>query len=312
MFAFTRSRSAQPLARNNPRFPRSQHRVRPLASVDRLEDRTLLSTGGFDSTFGAGGIVISTVPQPAADYASTAILQPDHKILVAGTTANQQSSHVLVVTRFNLDGTRDAGFGSNGIASLPFDGQFSEVGGLAIDRQGRIIVAGSASVVVQIPNQVATGFAVTRLTKDGQLDTSFGTAGVQTLNFGGSSAQETGVAIDNQGRIVLAGNSDQNGNARVNFAVARLGDTGQLDSSFGSGGKQIVDMGADTVSSGVVIDGQQRIVIGGLVFLPSASSGSFAVARLDAAGGLDSSFGPGGKAVLELDDGTPESFEHGR
>jgi len=91
---------------------------------------------------------------------------------------------------------------------------------MALQGDGRIVIAGSAHVAGSSPIAPAGGemtfqaFAVTRLLADGGIDTGFGLNGRQTVNFDldGTADQAGAVAIDDQGRILVAGTaqSDEN------------------------------------------------------------------------------------------------------
>ena len=77
----------------------------------------------------------------------------------------------------------------------------------------------------------------------GDLDTSFGSGGKKTVNFGGTDAARV-VLVQSNGRIVVAGG----GAAGGSFCVVRLRTNGTLDTTFGSGGKRIVDFGGENES----------------------------------------------------------------
>ena len=84
------------------------------AAVERLEDRSLLSAGALDPTFGLGGIVTTDFLGSNTDAAQAVALQNDGKIVVAGHTRDANQNTDFVVTRYNADGTLDAAFGSGG------------------------------------------------------------------------------------------------------------------------------------------------------------------------------------------------------
>ena len=77
----------------------------------------------------------------------------------------------------------------------------------------------------------------------GELDASFAGDGKKAINFGGTDAARV-VLVQPNGRIVVAGG----GAAAVSFCVARLRTNGALDTTFGSGGKRVIDFGGDVES----------------------------------------------------------------
>src|SRR4051812_25751735 len=88
--------------------------------------------GSLDTTFGNGGILVTTL----LDQVASVAVRPDGKIYVAGTFTGE-----LAVARFNANGTPDTTFGSGGRVSVPFDtNSYAEA--IVIDAQGRAVVAG--------------------------------------------------------------------------------------------------------------------------------------------------------------------------
>ena len=106
-------------------------------------------------------------------------------------------------------------------------GSQDEAYALAIDSQGRIVVVGYSDAGGTI------NFALARYNTDGSLDSTFGTDGKVTTNFGELSFGAKAIAIDGQDRIIVAGSSDGD------FALARYNTDGSLDATFGTNG--IVD-----------------------------------------------------------------------
>ena len=136
------------------------------------------------------------------------------------------------------------------------------------------------------------------------LDPTYGTGGLAEFSVGtapgGSADQLTGMAALPDGRVVVVGFTG--GSAGFGqTAVARLTPDGQLDSSFGNGGKQVVafpEGGSEGEAVAVTPDG--GAVVAGAVQVPGSPYGTFAfgVARLLPDGRLDPSFGTGGTVVV--------------
>jgi uncharacterized delta-60 repeat protein len=123
----------------------------------------------------------------------------------------------------------------------------------------------------------------------GALDSSFGSGGEVTTDFGGSDSAQA-VVIQGDGRIVAAGLSGAG-----DFALARYTADGSLDPSFGSGGKATTDFGGFDAASALAVQPDGRIVAAG-----RSGSGDFALARYNADGSLDSTFGSGGKLTTDF------------
>jgi uncharacterized delta-60 repeat protein len=176
--------------------------------------------GTLDRSFGRGGRVVTKLFKYTA-LASPAVLQGDGKIVV---DANDLDRSYFV--RYTVDGKLDSTFGRGGKAvrtdTLPL---------LALQRDGKFVVAGSASGRWRM-------FAVHRYRPDGGVDSSFGRDGKVFIDFG-SSADANAVAVQANGKIVVAGSR-----SFKDFAVARYTNAGSLDGSFGNGGRVTTDFGS--------------------------------------------------------------------
>ncbi|MEU8543478.1 delta-60 repeat domain-containing protein [Streptomyces sp. NPDC048717] len=132
----------------------------------------------------------------------------------------------------------------------------------------------------------------------GDLDTTFGTSGKATVNFGQTSIANAMAIQPTDGKIVLAGRVGPNGTG--DWAITRLKPNGTLDTGFGSSGLVTINFTplADTARA-VAIDASGNIVIGGLV--GSEQAGSMGFARLLPSGALDTTFGSGGTVTYRID-----------
>jgi uncharacterized delta-60 repeat protein len=176
--------------------------------------------GTLDRSFGRGGQVVTKLFEYGA-YAGAAVLQRDGKIVV---NASDPVRSFLV--RYSADGELDRGFGVRGKAFAS-----RRVLPLLALQYGKFIVAGS---VVARHGQA---FTLHRHKPDGGLDSSFGRDGKVFTDFG-SPAVANAVAVLANGKIVVAGTH------RFDFALARYTSSGQLDGSFGAGGRVTTDFGS--------------------------------------------------------------------
>lgn len=249
--------------------------------------------GSLDTMFGSGGKV-STAIGAGDDGAFSVAIQPDGKIVAAGiscydvTLCQDGGGQGFTLTRYNADGSLDAGFGSGGIVVTPI-GWASSV---AIQTDGKIVAAGS--------NQ--TDFVLARYNADGSLDTGFGSGGIVTTNMGGVYGDFAySLAIQSDGKIVAAGGSF-NGNYDDDWVLARYYADGSLDTGFGSGGIVVTDMG---IAYSVAIRSDGKILAAGfscsdVVACQGGGGIDFALARYNADGSLDSGFGSGGRVVTRI------------
>src|SRR5262245_27180300 len=126
---------------------------------------------------------------------------------------------------------------------------------------------------------------------NGALDNTFGTAGKVTTDFGGVESGNA-IAIVNDGRFVVVGSSGSN------FAVVRYNANGTLDTSFDGDGKATTAVGSLAVATGVAIQNDGRIVVGG--YAVNGSSEDFAVVRYNTDGTLDTNFDSDGIATVDF------------
>lgn len=194
-------------------------------------------------------------------------------------------------------GSLDPNFGTGGQLttdfgfSVPAKNDIARA--IAVQTDGRIVVAGTAG----------GHFAVARYNSDGSLDNTFGSTvgetrtGMQIIDFGGLADHCNAVAVQADGKIILAGESVfDHGSPFVlhpntvygDFAVARLDSDGSLDESFAGGGKKVIAFGGDQQASYVAVLPHGKILV----------AGGNSLARLNSTGGLDASFGIGGIASI--------------
>jgi uncharacterized delta-60 repeat protein len=248
---------------------------------------TCLSDGGrrLDANNPAGTAVTSLAPGGSRGQAT--VVQPDGKIVVAGSTSYAGFSLV----RYNSDGSLDTTFGSNGIVTASITGLATSV---TLQPDGKILVAGA--------NLSDTAFVLARYTSTGVLDSSFGTSGTTTATFPGySSAGAEGLAIQPDGNIVVVGWAD-NGSTE-GFALARFTSAGVLDTSFGTSGETVSTFPGVTIggaASAVAIQSDGNIVLAGGVRPSDFSTEDLALARYTPAGVLDSSFGSAGEVLTSF------------
>lgn len=183
--------------------------------------------GSLDTSFGSGGVV--TTPVGVGDSSILGLaLEADGKIVAAGNAFNG-SAVVRALARYTANGSLDSTFGSGGLVTTPLVGG-QGVGGGPIELQpdGKIVSVGTTW------NGTRNEFAVARYAPDGSLDASFGSGGVVVTPIGTSSADATGVALQPNGKILVAG--DSRSGLPILLTLARYNPDGSLDSGFGSDG----------------------------------------------------------------------------
>ena len=233
----------------------------------------------LDPSFGAGGKVTTAIG--TRSRAGAVALQPDGKILVAGSTVDEAGEYQFAVVRYTADGSLDPSFGAGGAVTTPFGPGVASASALVLAPDGRIVAAGRGG----------SDFALARYDPNGSLDTTFGDGGKVTTAF--ADAHEAGVAeiaLQPDGKIVAAGTILTPAN--YDFALARYDPNGLLDTGFGTGGKVTTSIGPNhDFASSLALRPDGKLVVAG--FSEQLSGDGFALARYNADGSLDEQFGTG-------------------
>ena len=180
-------------------------------------------------------------------------------------------------------GTPDPSLNSTGTLVTDLGGGTDHFNAVVAQPDGKLVAAGTNGVDV----------VVERFLPNGTPDATYGAAGREVIDFGGTD-EAFALVLDPGGRAVVAGGTSA-GAGGGDLAVARLTPAGALDPSFGSGGKRTIDInGGLDVAYAVALDATGRVVLGG------GSSGDLAAARLDAGGNLDPTFGTNGTQFVNL------------
>jgi uncharacterized delta-60 repeat protein len=264
---------------NGRKSSRRRHSWRP--RLELLEDRTLLSAGMLDPTFGTGGEVFSP-PRPVSF--SWLAIQPDGRILasamVRSTTGGFQDVGIL---RFNQDGSADTTFGTGGLATVDFEKRdFAR--GIFVSDDGKITVVATCDNFNPL-NAPAVGVA--RLNPDGSLDPSFGTGGKVLTPIVGYRA--FGSAQQPDGSVVVGCEGADS------FLVLRFTSTGSLDASFGNGGEVVTSVSSfgffynypSVFDGNLAMQADHRIVVGGDIVDNSGLQQQVVLARYNQDGSLD-------------------------
>jgi uncharacterized delta-60 repeat protein len=243
----------------------------------------------LDTTFGNGGIQTTQLGgTPSAAHAMA--IQADGGIVAAGFVHNSFNSTAndFAVARYTTAGVLDTSFGGGkGYVTTNVAGKKGNdlANAVALDGSGRIVAADSAT-----DSTGFSGFAVARYTASGTLDTTFNSGGslrgtVISHPIANTNVNATSVAIQSDGKIVVGGFGASE------FILERFNTNGTLDTSFGSGGIVLAQIGAGEYSlGGVALDASGRIIVAGSGSPTIGSQTQFLVARFSSSGALDANF----------------------
>ncbi len=252
----------------------------------------LNSDGSLDTTFDTDGKVTTAIGA-GADVARALALQSDGKIVLTGYSHNGSNEDVALV-RYNADGSLDTSFDGDGKRTLAIGSGYDGANAIAIQPDGKIVVAGEAVVGAN------TDFAVMRFNSNGSLDTTFDTDGIVTTEVSVYDYVKS-MVLQSDGKIVLAGYAFTGMN---DFALARYNTDGSLDTTFDGDGKLLTAIGGATDEAhGVAVQSDGKIVAVGY---GTFASGDTTVVRYNTNGSLDTTFG----ATSTLN-GAPTYVENG-
>ncbi|MEJ2694122.1 MAG: delta-60 repeat domain-containing protein, partial [Candidatus Thiodiazotropha sp.] len=181
------------------------------------EDFTIVryaADGSLDNSFGSGGVLISPLSLDY-DYARAIALQPDGKIVVAGT-ARDGSIDDFALMRIDSDGTLDTTFGNNGHVLTQVGNGNAYARALALQPDGKILTAGLT--LGAYSHQYDNEFVLARYTTSGDLDTSFNNSGLLYMPYG--LDREYSLALQADGKVLTAGIMSEVANAE--FSLSRF------------------------------------------------------------------------------------------
>jgi uncharacterized delta-60 repeat protein len=196
-----------------------------------------------------------------------------------------------------VPGDLDPSFSGDGRVSTLTSPDTFVARAVAVQPDGRIIVAGYSCDTGTCGPTGDSSFRLVRYTADGGLDTDFGAGGMVTTPIGPGRSQAYDVLVLPDGRIVAGGVASADLSDPGSFALAGYRPDGRLDPSFGAGGRELmrVGQGFDAISDLVAAPGDHIVAIGQA---QSDGRDHFALARFDRHGGPDAMFDDGGAVIV--------------
>lgn len=250
-----------------------------------------VSVAEADSFTGDG--VVMTDYFSSVDFGRSVAVQPDGKILLAGDSFDTSNNFALA--RYNANGSLDNSFSFDGRISTVVSGAVTDVRYfldevLSVNalEDGNILVAGMATL--------GGNLALVRYQSNGELDTGFDSDGMLTTAFADGGSRARAVAVQSDGKTLVAGG--YNGN----FALARYLADGSLDVNF-TGGWASADFGNSDTGYSVAVQADGKILVAGNTSTGDGSVQRFALARFNQNGGLDTSFSTDGMVTADIGGG---------
>ena len=239
--------------------------------------------GSLDLSFGGTGRVS---PGFVWGGAYGMVVQTDGKLVAVGN-----SSDSFALARYNPDGNLDAGFGSGGLVTTDIVAWSEHADDVVLQPDGKLVVVGTGFIDFMGDERII----LARYNPDGSLDTSFDGDGWLMIDFGYSHESGHAVALQADGKIVVAGI----GNA--DFALARFNTDGSPDTGFDGDGKLTTDFNdSNDEAWDVAILPDGCILAVGQAYIVGGSGYDFALARYNADGSLDTSFDVDGRMTTDF------------
>ncbi|MFN0188845.1 MAG: T9SS type A sorting domain-containing protein, partial [Bacteroidia bacterium] len=228
--------------------------------------------GELDTTFGEAGVATGPTGEGASAFQAV-LVQPDGKIIAAGFYGYTVFWTVLMVARFNEDGTLDTTFSEDGYMQHSYSGSEDRGFSAELTPDGKIVVAGFT-----ITNANGYSAILMQVTNTGEIDTDFGNSGIVEGDIGDFDFADD-LAILNDGTILVVGS----GGSQLDFdlAIWKFLPDGTPDASFDSDGLIQHELdNQNAFSYGVAIQDDGKVVIAGQAKAPN-NINHFLLARLE-------------------------------
>lgn len=306
------------------------HGVRTTSSSTNPNGRQILvarynSDGSPDGSFGSSGKVRTNFVSADSERAVAVLVDASDRIVVVGHASITTGGHQLLLVRYRVNGTRDSSFDHDGKVLTGFSSApYAWARAAAMDAAGKIVVVGDGEYHGQ---QVLT---LARYRTNGALDSSFNrVAGlVATPGLGGATPRDvrgkqisrlfssrhttaSALLIDSAGRYVVAGQvfSGHYATGSSRLMLVRYHADGRLDYSFNGKGVSITNFISTAYErvTAAGLDPSGRIVLAGLNVRDTPSQRNVLLARVNANGQRDRTFGSDGKVRLNLTTNSEEA-----
>ncbi|MBA3961554.1 MAG: hypothetical protein H0X40_06600 [Chthoniobacterales bacterium] len=199
------------------------------------------------------------------------------------------------------DGDLDPTFGIGGMVMTDINRSTDIGNAVAVQTDGKLVVVGTSYLHNDYSGE---DFVVTRYNTNGTLDSTFGRGGRVRTDFPGLAAVPSSVVIQPDGKIVVAGGAFPLFTFAGNFEVVRYNRNGSLDTSFGNGGIVTTNFPGGSYAFDVALQADGKIIAAGTVFVDfvigESSNTDFALARYNADGTPDGTFGNGGQVSTDF------------
>lgn len=247
------------------------------------------ANGTLDMSWNGTGKVMTPVGGNY-DLASAVALQPDGKVLLAGYCIDGLYFN-FCSQRYNSDGSLDNSWNGTGTVMTRISSNDDEAIAIALQPDGKVLLAGYCS------NGTNYDFCAVRYNADGTLDNNWNTTGTAITPVGTSHDQATAVAVQPDGKVLLAGRCLDG--TTYDFCAVRFKTDGTLDTAWNGSGKVITPVGGDDdFASTVTLQSDGKVVVAGYCYNGELSD--FCAVRYHSNGTLDSDWNGTGKVITRI------------
>lgn len=244
----------------------------------------LNSNGKLDTSFGQEGIMLFQIGNYIDKFLSV-VIKPDGKILLGGFTSTFNgilTSGLLMVQLFS-DGSIDTEFATAGILTYESTPDYKAILSIALQEDGKIVTFGRSGF--------DTDMEVLRFLPNGVLDSSFANNGKFVYGFPDRTDIAYTGAIQMDQKIVFCGESFQKDTTIGEITLFRLTPSGSFDNEFGEGGKIFTNLGLYEYASALIIQPDNKILVGAIGLSSINYKGLFWLLRYNSDGSPDNTFG---------------------
>jgi uncharacterized delta-60 repeat protein len=248
----------------------------------------LTSVGGYDASFGSGGVVLANSAGSTTDVCWSLQPAPSGALAIAGFQGSPGSSHAFMVGQLTSAGALDPTFGAGtGFVTTPFGSTDAKAYGLVMLPDGALVLAGFGG----------GGTALARYLADGRLDTAFGSNGTIVTTIPGAGAASS-LSVSSSGRLLATVDFP------TSFLVVGYTAAGRLDTSYGAGGQAAIDVGGQhkSTATAALAGPDDELIVAGTAKGVTGDA-DVAVVRLTASGQPDGAFGTGGWTMAHFEAG---------
>ena len=255
------------------------------------------TNGTLDTSFGDSGYTLPFGNNVGLNYIKQIIITPTNKILTVG--AIYTNKWYIHLAQYNENGSLDTTFGTSGRKNI-------DVGPSITMTVGNAIYTSDNKIFIATTSYLSDGdFNITKCNKFGELETSFGGTGI--INYDGMGYdQGAKISLRSDGKLLLSGNSNVNpaNGTYKQFVQMLINSDGSLDATFGTSGKAFSNFATNNtqvINDTYLLSNNSILVTGSLVVTNSTIYDGF-VAKFNANGTLDTSFGTNGMSQVAFTD----------